>query len=436
VKKLPARRLALTLLAVVLAAGAVLASASLAWRLRPASPPRLDAVAHGEGSLSAGAAEIRLEVPAGAPIAGFPRWRYASEGIRDPVGVRALVLSERGCTVALVSADVLLVPGALARAARERVADLRLDGLVIGATHTHAGPGGYWADPLGQRFATGGYDPVTVARLADAIATAVRRAAAALRPAGVAFASTRAADLVWNRDRGRVDGTLAALRIVGEGGAPIAEVIVFPAHATLLGGGNRLISGDWPARLAEPSRGVRLYFQGAVGDQSARPPPGGGADAFGDAVRERLDGLGFAAPDPRPSLSFAEASADLPAPTPGAAPAVLRRAAATLLLRGAPATARVAAIRIGPALLLAVPAEPVAEVGARWRASATHAPAAAGGGPVMVVSLAGDYLGYVETPERMASGEGETPRTYYGPELAERLGAALSAAAAAVSPGS
>ena len=48
-----------------------------------------------------------------------------------------------------------------------------------------------------------------------------------------------------------------------------------------------------------------------------------------------------------------------------------------------------------------------------------------------VLSLAGDYLGYIETSERMAEQLGETPRTYYGPELANRLGAALQVAAQA-----
>jgi hypothetical protein len=89
-----------------------------------------------------------------------------------------------------------------------------------------------------------------------------------------------------------------------------------------------------------------------------------------------------------------------------------------------PASASVAALRVGPALLLLAPAEPVAEVGERWRAAA--------GAGAIVISLAGDYLGYVETPERMAAGSGETPRTYYGPDLEARLGAALEAAATAV----
>jgi hypothetical protein len=91
-----------------------------------------------------------------------------------------------------------------------------------------------------------------------------------------------------------------------------------------------------------------------------------------------------------------------------------------------PPSARVQALRIGPALLLAVPAEPVGRVAAEWRSSLPEGAA--------IVSLAGGYVGYVESPERMAAASGETIRTYYGPELASRLGGALRTAAEAAGP--
>ena len=52
------------------------------------------------------------------------------------------------------------------------------------------------------------------------------------------------------------------------------------------------------------------------------------------------------------------------------------------------------------------------------------------GGGAEILSLAGDYLGYVETPEQMERAAGETPRTYFGPELEKRLETAAVMAAA------
>ena len=49
-----------------------------------------------------------------------------------------------------------------------------------------------------------------------------------------------------------------------------------------------------------------------------------------------------------------------------------------------------------------------------------------------MLSLADDYLGYVETSEQMAEEAGETLRTQYGPELADRLVEAVHLAAEAV----
>jgi len=347
--------------------------------------------------------------------------------VRDPVGARALVLAVPGCKVALASAEILLVPEALEAAVRARVTDLGLDGLVLAATHTHAGPGGYWAQAAGERLATGRYDPHLRDLVAGAIADAIRRADAALAPARVAVARGVADELSRSRSGGPEDGRLTVVRLDREGGVPLAELVVFPAHATILGMANRKISGDWPGRfLAQGRRGTRLFFQGAIGDQSTEGPSQT-PETFGDAVSARVDGLSSPAPDPAPALAFSAVELALPSPEPGAAPPPLRRAARTLAHAAFPATGRVEALRIGDVLLVAVPAEPVASVAAGWRASL---PASA-----TIVSLAGGYVGYVEEPARMADRSGETVRTYFGPDLARRLGEAARLAAETVRGG-
>ena len=49
-------------------------------------------------------------------------------------------------------------------------------------------------------------------------------------------------------------------------------------------------------------------------------------------------------------------------------------------------------------------------------------------GATGVLGLSADYLGYVETPERVAQREGESKRQYYGARLLERLGEAAQLA--------
>jgi hypothetical protein len=427
-KKLPAIRLIRALTFALASAAILLAAASFPWRAeRPPAPPRIESEAHGAGPLRAGAAVVSLDPPAGVPVAGFPRLAWRSLGSRDPVAARALVLEEPGCRVALASVDLLLVPAALERSVAERVADLGLSAVVVAATHTHAGPGGYWDSWLGERFATGPFDRATFDRVSERVALAIRNAAASSVPARLAAARAQAPDLVWNRDGGEIDARLSALRADAVDGRPIAEVVIFPAHATLLGKVNRLISGDWPAALsADAQRGVRLFFQGAVGDQSARltgDPSRSGPQEYGRAVAARVDALVAGTADPAPRLGVAAATVLLPRFDPAGVPALLRPAARTLLGGTFPDHAVVRAIRAGPLLIVAVPAEPVAAVGARWRMAA--------GPDAEVMALAGDYLGYVELPTRVLAGTGEARRTYFASDLAFRLGEAAVVAARA-----
>jgi hypothetical protein len=422
----------------LLAAGAVLAAlalvalvvGSLGWRpRRRAGEARVEAVARGAGPLLAGFAEASLRPPDPVPIAGFPRLQWPSEGDRDPVAARALVLSEPGCAVALVSVELLLVPGELARAVEKRVGDLGLDAVLVAATHTHSGPGGFWNDPLAQRIATGPYEPRIFAFMADRIAEAIRAAHAAQEPALLSVVRAQAATLASNRAGARVDGRLVSVLLDRPVGRPVAEMVMFAAHPTVLGGQNRRLSGDWPGHLMRSRKVPTVFFQGAVGDQSVHLP--GGAlirrpEAYARALLARLDGLSRAPQDrdPWPELEVATAATVLPSPDLGASPPLLKRLARNLLHDWFPGRARVSTVRLGPVLLLAVPGEPVAAVAAEWRAVA--------GEGAEVLSLAGDYLGYIETSERMAENAGETHRTYYGPELAERLGAALRAAEGAL----
>ncbi|HSD18577.1 MAG TPA: neutral/alkaline non-lysosomal ceramidase N-terminal domain-containing protein [Anaeromyxobacter sp.] len=410
----------------------MLAIASLPWRPeRPEEPPRVEVAPCRAGALSAGVGEAAFTLPAEAPIAGFPRLRWTSAGVRDPVGARALVLGAPGCQVAIVSAELLVVPEELEAAVRARVTDLALDGLVVGATHTHAGPGGYWENLLGERIGAAPYEPRMREAIVAGIAEAIRRAAAAVAPAEVAIARGTAGDLVRNRSGGTKDARLVGVRLARPGGEPVAELAILAAHPTTLGKKNRLISGDWPGRFlqaAGSSAGARLFFQGALGDQSVALPGGGAItpERYGDAVSHAVNALRFerlAAP----ALGFASGEVVLPAPAPGALPALLRAAARNVVYGALPDHARLATLRLGPAVLVFVPGEPVADVGEAWRAAA--------GAGAEIVSLAGGYVGYVETPDQIEARRGEAVRTYYGPELAARLGHVVVATVTAVRAG-
>ena len=431
-KRNPATQALTALAAAALAGAVVVAVLSLPWRSdRPFTPPAVASVAAGRGPLLAGMAVRPLDLGPAPTIGGFPRWRWRADGVRDQVSARALVLEEPGVRVALASVEILLIPEALDAAVRARVADLGLDELLLAATHTHAGPGGYWDSLAGSVGATGPYDPATFERLVVDVAAAIRAAHAARGPATLAVVRAHLEGLARSRTGAHVDSRLVVVRLVRPSGEPAAELVGFAAHPTFLGKDNHLISGDWPGRLlAAGARGPRLFFQGAIGDQSVRLPPTavspGEAQhaAYARLLGDSIDVLDSGPSEWTPRLAVASATVALPPAAPGAVPTWLRRATHSLLGGVLPGTARVTVVRMGPLLLVATPAEPAEAVGRSWRAAA--------GPDAELLSLVGGYLGYVETAPRFAAGEGEAHRSYYGPDLASRLEAAVVAAARAV----
>jgi neutral ceramidase len=426
--KLPAKSLLIFVALLFGLAVAALGVLSLPW-VKPhgGTPPRVGVIARGSGPLAAGVGVAPIDVPLGAPIAGFPHLSYRSDGA-DPITARALVLSAGSCRVALVSAEILLVPDSLRAAVLARLQGLGLSGVLLGATHTHASPGGYWENVGAERAGLGPYDPAMRDLVANAMAEAVRRALAAEGPARLSVARGRSTTIVRGRDGALPDGQLTALRLDRPDGQPIAELDVFASHATLLGIHNRRISGDWPSQLlARSKRGVRLLLQGAVGDQSTALPHSWGpmtVEAYAAAVDRAIEALTFGTPDPAPALAYASAEVTLPTPEPPIVPRPLRQAATNVVAGILPTQAHVSALRLGPVLLLGAPGEVLAPLAARWREL--------GGPGAEVVSLADGYLGYLDAPDKAVSAEPHPERSYYGQGLTPTLERGLELVVGAV----
>ncbi len=421
-RKLPARGLLTFVALLVGTLAAALGAVSLPW-VKPHSgaPPRVDVIARGGGPLEAGIGVAPIDVPLGAPIAGFPHLGYRSTGA-DPITARALVLSSGDLKVAVVSAEILLVPDSLRAAVMARLSGLQLSGVILGATHTHASPGGFYENAVFERFGLGPYDPAMRDRVANAMAESVRRALATAQPARLSVAHGRDPTLVDGRDDAERDGRMTVLRIDRPDGQPLAELTVFASHATTEGILNRRISGDWPAHFyAHSKRGVRMLLQGPVGDQSAALPRRLGPrtpENYGAAVDRAVTALSFGPPDPAPTIAYAAAEVGLPTPQPLIVPGWLRPAATNLASAVLPSQAHVSALRIGPVTLLVVPGEVESHPAARWRDMA--------GKGAEIVSIADGYVGYIDSADRVAAGQPAAERSYYGPELAPALERGLS----------
>ncbi len=242
------------------------------------------------GSFQFGVANVSLDPPLGAPLAGYGNRASAPAiGFLEPIRARAIAFSDGTDTAVLVSADLLIINEPLEREVmrrlRQRRPGVRSEQIFLCATHTHSGPGGYGRLAL-EQLVMGKHREGMLGHLAEGIAAAADAAWSDLSPGELALASTWVPEAISNRvgESGRVNAVLDVIACRRMDGPP-AWVLTYSAHPTVLPSENLYFSGDYPAsacRELEVDGGVALFAPGTVGGQ--RPSRAG---------RERLDACGW-----------------------------------------------------------------------------------------------------------------------------------------------
>lgn len=164
----------------------------------------------------AGAAQVVITPPVGAPMAGYYHARGA-EGTLDELYSKALVLDDGKTKVAFVTLDLISTTFALtreARAAVEQATGIPGANVMISATHAHTGPelsdrgarsSLATATALGGNETTAAYSSSLPAKIAES----VRLAAASLTNAQISAAVGHCEDLAFNRRFFMKDGSVA-----------------------------------------------------------------------------------------------------------------------------------------------------------------------------------------------------------------------------------
>ncbi|RYZ38826.1 MAG: hypothetical protein EOO71_22405 [Myxococcaceae bacterium] len=416
----------------LLTAGAAYALASWNWcgRWEERTPVVLSQV-RGEGALRAGAAKVVLSPPFPVVVAGYAPPRPEASQAEIPLQARAVVLEVGSARVGVVSLELLFVTPEIVEQVRERAARAGVKEVLVVATHTHSSFGGYDARWVAQLSGTGRYVPAAVSAAVAGASEALEKAAASMTDVTLEVGGAADAGLVSSRSGGEVpDGQLT--RVVLKGAkAPVAEVLVFAAHATLIPRKRALVDPDYPGRLSAlreaAGSGVTLFVQGSEGNASVAFSEGQGAEraaGFAGRLSALAEGAAPVAVEGPVRLAFSRVQASLPRPDSSRlVPAFTRAAGDNFLCASSPRETEVDALALGPLELLAIPGEPTTAAGRSLRAltGATH-----------VLGLANGYVGYLDTPEVVISGGGEARRQYFGPALMERLGAASRVASGTV----
>jgi neutral ceramidase len=232
----------------------------------------------------AGAAVTDLTPQRSVFLYGYPHVARDSTGVHDPLQCAALYLKDDGGAQALFLANDLI------HLTKRITADIRAqinaatgipgEAIMLTATHTHSGP--IIVEHVSNAADTTvpkpdpEYLPWAMGQMVAAAVAAFKSA----RPAELGCEVARAKGVGTNRHNpaGPADPEVPIL-VAREcnGGAPIAAMLVYGMHPTVLHEDSKLVSGDFPhftrrflqEKIFGPACPV-LYHNGASGDQSPR----------------------------------------------------------------------------------------------------------------------------------------------------------------------
>lgn len=211
--------------AVRLAGAAAMAAAALAGAAPAQAAP---------GDLRAGVGQADIQPATGYYLGGWTRADRVARGQHTRLQARAIVLQRGDRKVALASIDLFMIPAGMVQHIGEALADRGLSeqSILVSASHTHSGPGGYANFPTLNTAAPSmqtATDPVSFYRLlqpesadpqlyrflVERIALAIRRADDDRGPAMAGWGSSAIYGLTRNRS---IEAHLANHGIIKEHG--------------------------------------------------------------------------------------------------------------------------------------------------------------------------------------------------------------------------
>lgn len=218
-------------------------------------------------ALRAGVATRDITPDGETLMSGFAMRAGPSEGVHDPLSVRALVVQG----TALVTVDVVALHEDLCARVR-KAAEPWVDHVVVHATHTHSGP----ASSPGRLG--GAVDPEWLQSVEHACTAAIAEAARAREPVLITAGYGDDPQVARNRRRpdAPVDPSLPVVRIERTDGRPLALVVSYACHPVVLGAENRLLSADYPGvvrdRLEADTGATVLFATSCAGDVNTGHP--------------------------------------------------------------------------------------------------------------------------------------------------------------------
>jgi neutral/alkaline ceramidase-like enzyme len=367
-----------------------------------------------------------------------------AHGIHDTINAKALILAWGDEKTAIVTLDTCSVPRCAVEESLQKagIEGLTYERTLMPASHSHGGLEGFALDRrnIAGNPHIGLFSEEMLDFVTDRIAQALREAHGNLRPARAASGVVEASGMTANR-RGDAftDDDITVLRIDSMDGGPLAVLVDFTAHGTIMTEREMLISGGWAGNMQRTVETLMpgatcLYMNGAEGDIRPSGAQGGSrweiAEDYGRRIglqaAELATGL-----KPRKVKRFAMMGKMILLPERQSPPGFIEIAGDEygvtqeqldqLIQVMFPEAAPIYALRIDDYQTVSFPGEAICQLGlsvkAALRAEGVKHPCIAG--------LTSEHIGYILTKDEYHQGGYETTVSFYG----DGLGAHLLAAA-------
>ncbi|MDH4298367.1 MAG: neutral/alkaline non-lysosomal ceramidase N-terminal domain-containing protein [Cyclobacteriaceae bacterium] len=197
--------------------------------------------------------------------------------VHDSIYVRTMVIDNGAQRIAVVSADLLIIPPTVAAVLEKELPDVgfTLDNTYLGAVHTHNGIGN-WGEGV-ISFLYGSYEDSIVHFIANKIKLSIQHATMNTLPATLKAGVIPLQHTVHNRliDNGPVDSLLRVVEVQRSDSSKLL-LMSFTAHATCLDSRDLHLSADYPGKLValveDEGYTFAMFMAGSVGSHTGSAP--------------------------------------------------------------------------------------------------------------------------------------------------------------------
>lgn len=248
------------------------------------------------GSFRVGFAKESITPVQRTATAGYAKRRgKLFESIRDSIFVRTIVIDNGAQRVAIVSADLLVIPPMVTALLEKELPQVgfTLDNTYLGAIHSHNSIGN-WADGA-MGFLFGHHSDSVVRMITDKIKVSIQKASANQLPSVLKSGVISVPEAVHNRlvHESPVDSLLRVVEVHRSDSSKIL-LMNYTAHATCLYSRDLRLSRDYPGTLVDMMEAqgytFSMFMAGAVGSHGCSAPEFGDTciDWMAEKVSEKF----------------------------------------------------------------------------------------------------------------------------------------------------